>query len=262
MSSIIPHPASSGVVLHVPDLYTAIEILTNPNNLVTFTPALLRTWCAQLLDIADRHAKEGVVSRSMALENIILDTHCNIRSVVSLEDAGLPVLHGAPDGEITLPQEQILIGPGIFYYPPEYLSSGTVSIAKFDLWGVGVLLWEVAANDNPWCLQPESDPFDVLRQAVVGTTADYITNHANLDPELFDVLKVLITPLESRASAAQAKSMPYFAGVDWERAALFPQDQPHPELALIAAAVPLPSAADQPPPPPVVLHASAAWAGQ
>jgi hypothetical protein len=172
----------------------------------------------------------------MGLENVILDTHCNIRSVVSLEDAGLPVLHGASDGEITLPQEQILIGAGAHYYPPEYLSSGTVSIAKFDLWGVGVLLWELAANNNPWCLQPDSDPFDVVRQVVVGTSAESITNHANLDPELFDLLKVLITPLESRASAAQAKSMPYFAGIDWERAALFPQDQPHPELAQIAAA--------------------------
>ncbi|GMI53319.1 hypothetical protein TeGR_g2274 [Tetraparma gracilis] len=249
MSSIITHPGDGGVLPGL-DLYEVITITHDRNNTATISPAVIRTWCAQLLDIADRHAQEGVVSRSMGLENVIMDTHCNIRSVVSLEDAGLPVLHGAPDGVITLPPEQILIGAGAHYYPPEYLSSGTVSIGKFDLWGVGVLLWEVAANDNPWCLQPESDPFDVVRQAVVGTTADYIFNHAHLDPELFDVLKVLIAPLESRASAAQAKSMPYFAGINWERAALFPQDQPRPELAQIAATIsmhPYPSTADQQP---------------
>jgi serine/threonine protein kinase len=251
MSSIITHPGDGGVLPGL-DLYEVITITHDRNNTATISPAVIRTWCAQLLDIADRHAQEGVVSRSMGLENVIVDTHCNIRSVVSLEDVGLPVLHGASDGEITLPQEQILIGAGAHYYPPEYLSSGTVSIAKADLWGVGVLLWEVAVNDNPWGLQPESDPPEVVLQAVVGTTADYITNHANLDPELFDMLKVLIAPLESRASAAQAKSMPYFAGINWERAALFPQDQPRPELAQIAATMsmhPYPSTADQPPPP-------------
>ena len=73
------------------------------------------------------------------------------------------------------------------------------------------------------------------------------------------VRELAITP-PLWASAAQAKSMPYFAGIDWERAALFPRDQPRPELAQIAAAVPAPSAADHLPPP-VALHASAAWPG-
>ena len=105
---------------------------------------------------------------------------------------------------------------------PDYLSPEQVTCAghdsSADLWGLGVLLWEVSAGEGPW--GTDANEMNTYKK-ITDHTAGGLTKPGHFEPELGEAIDALLAPDPKARLGAQGfdalKALPWFSEINWAK---------------------------------------------
>lgn len=153
-----------------------------------------------LLALESMHEK-GIVYRDLKPENVLLDKEGHVRLV----DLGLAKVLSREHNYLTT-----TICGSLSYAAPEMLSEREYGLA-FDMWTLGVFVYQVLTGDMPFDTEDRSRQ-DILRDQQLGQIP---VN--GLSPETHSLVCDLLQPDPARRpSCREVRSHRMFAGIDWD----------------------------------------------
>lgn len=186
----------------VTDFYEGGDLfsfLRNHHSEVTEAQAV-RIIAEVVLALESMHDK-GIVYRDLKPENVLLDREGHVRLV----DLGLAKVLSRENNYLTT-----TICGSLSYAAPEMLSEREYGLA-FDMWTLGVFVYQVLTGDMPFDTEDRSRQ-EILRDQQLGQIP-----MNGLSPETFDLVCELLNPDPARRpSCHQVRSHRMFAEVDWE----------------------------------------------
>lgn len=153
-----------------------------------------------VLALESMHDK-GIVYRDLKPENVLLDKDGHVRLV----DLGLAKVLSRENSYLTT-----TICGSLSYAAPEMLSERDYGLA-FDMWTLGVFVYQVLTGDMPFETEDRSRQ-DILRDQQMG----HIPVN-DLSPETYALVRELLNPDPAkRPSCTRVRTHEMFAGIDWE----------------------------------------------
>jgi tetratricopeptide (TPR) repeat protein/predicted Ser/Thr protein kinase len=164
------------------------------NDLGTIPEALLREVAIQIVTGLEAIHAAGIVHRDLKPENVMLTDTQEIR----IMDLGVAKLR---ETTVTLTREGHFAGSFLYASPEQFQGGGGESA---DLYGLGVVLYELAIGDNPF----RRDDAGAVIQAQMGTVPRrLIERTSEISPFFSDLVAQLLekSPDERFASAAELR---------------------------------------------------------
>lgn len=196
----------------VTDFYEGGDLfsfLRNHHSEVTEAQAI-RIIAEVVLALESMHDK-GIVYRDLKPENVLLDKEGHVRLV----DLGLAKVLSRENNYLTT-----TICGSLSYAAPEMLSEREYGLA-FDMWTLGVFVYQVLTGDMPFDTEDRSRQ-DILRDQQLGQIP---VN--GLSEETFSLVRELLNPDPSRRpSCHQVRTHGMFVDIDWNALA---NKEPHPD---------------------------------
>jgi len=177
------------------------DLLTHLNECGVFTEADAIILMTQLVD-AIRHCHEaGIAHHDIKPENISYD---KVSKTVKLFDFGLSIAHR--DGN----QPCTCFSGSPLYLPPEVINAVPYDPFSADIWGLGVLLYELLTNAVPY----EAQTWDELVKEV--NDPDYRIHFPSFfSPELVELLTLMLDKNpETRISLEEIQRHPWMTHID------------------------------------------------
>lgn len=190
------------------ELYEAVKICK-----AAIPVPVIRIWAAQLVCAIKHIHKRGYLHRDLKLENLLLDENNHIR----IADFGLAVHVRSPelrDRQRSSNSRSIRVVGSLATLAPETVKTGVYGF-EVDWWALGVMLYELIYNRNP---------FQEGARSTAGVCKNILHRHprfpskgANHDLRLTDLVsKLLIKNPALRIPESKLQEHPFFQGVDWE----------------------------------------------
>lgn len=152
----------------------------------------------------------GIVYRDLKPENVLLDHHGHVR----LADLGLAKLLNRENDYLT----KTICG-SLSYAAPEMLSEKQYGTA-FDMWTLGVFIYQVLTGDMPFETENRS------RQEILEDQRKAEIPINGLSDEAYALVCALLRPNPlRRPNCQELRQFPIFAGINWQELI---QKKPHP----------------------------------
>eukprot|EP00520_Triparma_pacifica_P000935 CAMPEP_0118643700 /NCGR_PEP_ID=MMETSP0785-20121206/6532_1 /TAXON_ID=91992 /ORGANISM="Bolidomonas pacifica, Strain CCMP 1866" /LENGTH=556 /DNA_ID=CAMNT_0006535383 /DNA_START=345 /DNA_END=2015 /DNA_ORIENTATION=+ len=176
--------------MHVCDLHDMLNVYTSYTKCDGFPEEMAIIWIAQLLYVVNQMIQRNVVHRDVKPENILLDKDCNV-VLTDFEVAKI-----VPEGEQPFSKIHKIVGTSI-YIPPEVGTKQFQDSAKYDMWSLGVVAWELIHIAHPW------------------TTKIGLSKPPRMSDLCFNFIKNIVCEHSERFTIQQAMSHPLFSHVDF-----------------------------------------------
>ncbi|GMI46658.1 hypothetical protein TrCOL_g11450 [Triparma columacea] len=188
-------------------------------------------WIAQMLVAIRSMIKKGIVHRDLKPENILLDSNCNI--VVSDFELAKEMKGGGVAKSDS--DEFNLVGTPL-YIPPEVGTKKFADLAKYDIWSIGVIAWELVTDTNPWGVNVDRMPaYEVLQMTNKTSKLNPKAKPRDMSNLYFDFISKVVCNHADRMSVEEAMEHNLFRGLDFsDPSSIFPNMSVHRNLVDIA----------------------------
>eukprot|EP00054_Salpingoeca_dolichothecata_P003081 m.25165 g.25165 ORF g.25165 m.25165 type:complete len:737 (+) comp13524_c0_seq1:91-2301(+) len=194
---------TEGKLYLIMDFLKGGDLFTRLTNEVMFTEEDVKFYLAELTLALDHLHNIGIIYRDLKPENILLDSDGH----VAITDFGLSKEYHEEDGKT------FSFCGTVEYMAPEVVSRKGHDFSA-DWWSFGVLMYEMLTGDLPFHADNRRDTMKAILQA-------RLPMPQFLSPEAQSLLRLLFkrvpTARLGAQGAADIKSQPFFASIDWEK---------------------------------------------
>ncbi len=147
----------------------------------------------QILSALEAAHEKGIIHRDLKADNVFLSLNARGREEIKLLDFGIAKIEKGNTANLGLTKEGNVVGTP-YYLSPEQARGGKFVDLRMDIWGVGVLMYEMLSGSLPFkgenyneilsnILMTEATPLKDLAPAVPDALIEVVARAMAKDPE-------------------------------------------------------------------------------